>query len=168
MGDLNLTTGALLGYSSENSSMSLKHPGGVDDIRVQCTPPTTQCSFHHQLRHHLPPSQTVSSGPKITAFQSLMLSGLGEPLTPCGGSCCRRRKSRISLCCLLVVHVVVTHSYILGAPTHTTPFVQVSTLLLRWLWNRANYCNTFHTSNAEGVAWREYFCGWLYTTYAYV
>jgi hypothetical protein len=44
---------------------------------------------------HAPPSHGVSSGPKITAFQRRMLSAVGEPLTPCGGSCCRRRKSRI-------------------------------------------------------------------------
>ena len=45
-----------------------------------------------------PPSHGVSSGPKITAFQRRMLSAVGEPLTPCGGSCCRRRKSRIRRC----------------------------------------------------------------------
>jgi hypothetical protein len=28
----------------------------------------------------------------------MMLSGLGEPFTPCGGSCLRRLKSRISRC----------------------------------------------------------------------
>jgi hypothetical protein len=47
------------------------------------------------LLQHPPPSQGVSSGPKITAFHSMMLSGLGEPFTPCGGSCWSRLKSRI-------------------------------------------------------------------------
>lgn len=46
----------------------------------------------------LPPSQGVSSGPKITAFHSMMFSGLGDPFTPCGGSDCSRLKSRMSRC----------------------------------------------------------------------
>ena len=46
-----------------------------------------------------PPSQDVSSGPKMTAFQCMMLSGLGAPFTPAGRSSpCRRLKSRISRC----------------------------------------------------------------------
>ena len=45
-----------------------------------------------------PPSQGVSSGPKMTAFQDMMLSGLGEPLMPWGGSCCSLLKSRIRRC----------------------------------------------------------------------
>lgn len=35
--------------------------------------------------------------PKMTAFHIMMLSSFGAPVTPCGGSFCRRRKSRISL-----------------------------------------------------------------------
>ena len=34
----------------------------------------------------------------MTAFQSMMFSALGEALTPCGGSCCSRLKSRIRRC----------------------------------------------------------------------
>ena len=45
-----------------------------------------------------PPSQGVSSGPIIKAFHVMMLSCLGEPLTPCGGSCCNLLKSLISRC----------------------------------------------------------------------
>jgi hypothetical protein len=49
-------------------------------------------------REASPPSQGVSSGPNITAFHDMMFSGLGDPFTPCGGSCCRRLKSRMSRC----------------------------------------------------------------------
>jgi len=36
-------------------------------------------------------------GPKMTAFQSMMLSGHGAPEIPPGGSLCRRLKSFINL-----------------------------------------------------------------------
>ncbi len=57
---MNITLGAVLGYSSVNSILSLK----------------------------MPPSQIVFSGPKITAFQRKTLSGLGQALMPSGGSFC--------------------------------------------------------------------------------
>lgn len=38
----------------------------------------------------VPPSQGVSSGPKMTAFQCIMLEGLGEALMPSGGSYTKR------------------------------------------------------------------------------
>ena len=46
----------------------------------------------------IPPSHGVSSGPKMTAFHFMMLSGFGEPLAPSGGSDCSRLKSLISRC----------------------------------------------------------------------
>ena len=49
-----LTVGGLFGYSSVNSIVSLK----------------------------VPSSKGVSWGPKMTAFQSMMLLSLGAPLTP--------------------------------------------------------------------------------------
>lgn len=54
--------------------------------------------FHNWRLRASPPSHGVSSGPKMTAFHSMMFSGFGEPFTPCGGSDCRRLKSRISRC----------------------------------------------------------------------
>jgi hypothetical protein len=36
----------------------------------------------------VPPSHGVSSGPKITAFHSMMLFSVGVPLMPLGGSFC--------------------------------------------------------------------------------
>lgn len=56
----NLTVGGLFGYSSVNSIVSLK----------------------------VPSSKGVSCGPKITAFQIMMLLSVGAPLTPVGGSSC--------------------------------------------------------------------------------
>lgn len=59
------------------------------------------CTFQRPQKSrfmHSPPSQAVSSGPQMIAFHFIMLSGLGEPFTPCGGSCCRRLKSRIRRC----------------------------------------------------------------------
>ena len=55
---MNFTTGALFGYSSENSIESLK----------------------------MPPSQIVPSGPNITAFHCIMFSARGHAFTPSGGS----------------------------------------------------------------------------------
>lgn len=56
----NLTVGGLFGYSSVNSIVSL----------------------------NVPSSKGVSCGPKITAFQIMMLLSVGAPLTPVGGSSC--------------------------------------------------------------------------------
>lgn len=44
----------------------------------------------------MPPSQTVPSGPKMTAVHSRMLLSFGAPEMPFGASVCRRRKSRIN------------------------------------------------------------------------
>ena len=49
-------------------------------------------------KESLPPSQGVSSGPKITAFHRIIFSELGDPFIPCGGSFCSLLKSRMSLC----------------------------------------------------------------------
>jgi len=62
----NFTVGALFGYSSVNCNVSL----------------------------NVPPSQGVSSGPNITACQSMMFDSVGAPEIPVGGSDCRRLKSR--------------------------------------------------------------------------
>ena len=40
-----------------------------------------------RLTQNAPPSHGVSSGPNMTALQCIMLSGFGDPFTPCGGSC---------------------------------------------------------------------------------
>lgn len=56
--DTKRTVGGLLGYSSVNSIVSLK----------------------------VPSSNGVSCGPKITAFQIMMLLSVGAPETPVGGS----------------------------------------------------------------------------------
>lgn len=37
-------------------------------------------------KNHAPPSQGVSSGPKMTACQNMILSFVGVPLMPGGGS----------------------------------------------------------------------------------
>jgi len=67
MRERNLTVGGLLGYDSSNVSTSL----------------------------NVPSSNGVSAGPNMTAFQSIMLSGHGDPEMPLGGSVERRLKSRI-------------------------------------------------------------------------
>ena len=69
MRETNLTTGALLGYSSENWRVTLK----------------------------VPPSHGVSSGPKMTPCQLRMSSSSGVAQMPAGGSVTKRLKSRISL-----------------------------------------------------------------------
>ena len=56
----NLTFGALFGYSSVNSMVSLNTPS----------------------------SKGVSAGPKITAFHNKMLLSVGAAITPAGASCC--------------------------------------------------------------------------------
>merc|ERR1712000_278319 len=61
-----VTVGGLLGYSS---------------VKVS-------------VRRNVPPSHKVSSGPKMTACHCMMLSSPGEALTPAGGSCWMRLKSR--------------------------------------------------------------------------
>lgn len=78
MRETNLTTGALLGYSSENWRVTLK----------------------------VPPSHGVSSGPKMTPCQLRMSSSSGVAQMPAGGSVTRRLKSRISLLRAGVVMVV--------------------------------------------------------------
>lgn len=67
--DKNFTTGGLLGYSSLNVMVSLK----------------------------VPPSHGESSGPNMTAFQSMRLLGSGAAFTPCGGSFWSFLRSRKSL-----------------------------------------------------------------------
>ena len=78
MRETNLTTGALLGYSSENWRVTLK----------------------------VPPSHGVSSGPKMTPCQLRMSSSSGVAQMPAGGSVTRRLKSRINLLRAGVVMVV--------------------------------------------------------------
>lgn len=95
---LNLTTGALLGYSSENSSVNLKVPAWQCRTLNRTFQDYNTITQHHARKQRLPPSHGVSSGPNITAFQSIILSLLGDPLTPCGGSLCNLLKSLISLC----------------------------------------------------------------------
>jgi hypothetical protein len=46
---------------------------------------------------YTPSSKGVSSGPKMTAFQIITLSGHGAPDTPSGGSVCSLLKSLINL-----------------------------------------------------------------------
>jgi len=65
----NLTAGGLLGYSSVNSKSNL----------------------------NVPPSQGVSSGPKMTACQAITLLSKGAACTPVGGSFCNLLKSLINL-----------------------------------------------------------------------
>ncbi len=60
MCDMNFTIGGRLGYSSEKTNFNLK----------------------------VPSSKGVSEGPKTIAFQTIMLSSVGAPLTPEGGSSC--------------------------------------------------------------------------------
>lgn len=67
--DTKRTVGGLFGYSSVNSIVSLK----------------------------VPSSNGVSCGPKITAFQIMMLLSVGAPDTPVGGSSCSLHKRR--KCC---------------------------------------------------------------------
>ena len=62
----NFTVGALFGYSSVNCSVSL----------------------------NVPPSHGVSSGPNMTACQSMIFDSVGAPEIPVGGSDCSRLKSR--------------------------------------------------------------------------
>ena len=70
--DKNLTTGGLLGYSSENSRVNLKVPSWVGG--------------HEDVTEVSPTSKGVSWGPKMTAFHSMMLFSPGAPDTPAGGS----------------------------------------------------------------------------------
>jgi hypothetical protein len=46
----------------------------------------TLVELQHAAARASPPSQGVSSGPNMTAFHFMMLSGFGEPLAPSGGS----------------------------------------------------------------------------------
>jgi hypothetical protein len=92
--DLNFTTGALFGYSSENSIVSLNVPANMQPISIVFSSDQQILCLHRSS----PPSQGVSSGPKMTAFQSMMLSAFGDAFTPCGGSCWRRLKSRMRRC----------------------------------------------------------------------
>ena len=55
------------------SSMLLRNSPCIADCSVMLQSGSVGCS---------PPSQGVSSGPKMTAFQDMMLSGLGDPLMP--------------------------------------------------------------------------------------
>lgn len=75
--DTKRTVGGLLGYSSVNSIVSL----------------------------NVPSSNGVPSGPKMTAFHTMMLFSDGAPLTPAGGSSCsllkslmRRRLAGVDIC----------------------------------------------------------------------
>jgi len=65
--DWNRTEGGLFGYSSVNSIVSL----------------------------NVPSSNGVSWGPKMIAFQTMILLSVGAPETPDGGSSCNLLKSRI-------------------------------------------------------------------------
>jgi hypothetical protein len=49
----------------------------------------------HQKPRPIQNRQDYSRGPKMTAFHIMMLSALGDPLIPTGGSVDSRRKSRI-------------------------------------------------------------------------
>ena len=66
-----------------------------------------------------PPSQGVSSGPIIKACHVMMLSCLGEPLTPCGGSCCNLLKSLISRC-MPGEYTTERHDHTKGSECDTT------------------------------------------------
>lgn len=93
--DTNFTTGALLGYSSENSRVSLKVPACGALLAQMLSTELALLQEHSCLS---PPSHGVSSGPKMIAFHSMMLSGLGEPSMPWGGSFCSLLKSRMRRC----------------------------------------------------------------------
>jgi hypothetical protein len=60
----------------------------------------------------VPSAKGVSSGPKMTAFQTMMLFSPGAPLTPAGGSSWRRLKSRISR--LLAAVDILKESYLVS------------------------------------------------------
>lgn len=108
---LKRTTGALLGYSSENAIVRQKTPAHVGPgaalSRGAAGCPATFQTGHGGLppaaskapaqpphpakpspfrNASPPPSQTVPSGPKMTARHCMMLSERGEALTPSGGS----------------------------------------------------------------------------------
>ena len=70
--------GGLFGYSSVNSIVNLNVPS----CRTLCQVTALHFKDKHLLFFHYDTSKGVSCGPKITAFQSMMLLSLGAPLTP--------------------------------------------------------------------------------------
>ena len=91
--DKNLTVGGLLGYDSSNVSRSLKVPSSNGVSAEACeTLPLTPLEPRPPAGIH---SEGNIPGPKMTAFQSIILSGHGLPEMPPGGSVESRLKSRI-------------------------------------------------------------------------
>lgn len=110
------TVGALFGYSSVNCRVNLKvpvpsrrppsrvvrmvgpssHTFKRTVIQSAPTPHRTGRIRHvrraeREISHRhstSPPSHTVSSGPKMTAFHAMRLLSFGDALMPCGGSFC--------------------------------------------------------------------------------